>query len=71
MAGGKVVFALTFMLSGIRPYKCTLCPSDFKDNRALKKHILKIHGQETGGGISKELNLKIIKVAHKRKINIQ
>ena len=56
-----------FPSSGIRPYKCKECDADFIDNRALKKHTLKVHGFETEGGICKELGLEIIKTANRRK----
>ena len=52
---------------GIRPYKCGFCTADFIDNRALKKHSIKVHGQETKGGICKDLNLETIKTANRRK----
>jgi len=42
---------------GVRAYKCSFCPDDFIDNRALKKHTIKVHGQETKGGISKDTDL--------------
>ena len=55
-----VLCNVVLRFTSLQDYKCTFCPSDFIDNCALKKHTLKIHGQETKGGISKDLDLKII-----------
>ena len=49
------LFLTSFL--GVRAYKCSFCPDDFIDNRALKKHTIKVHGQETKGGISKDTDL--------------
>jgi len=48
---------------GIRPYKCTACDAGFIDNRALKKHALKVHGLVIKGGINKECDIGVVKTA--------
>lgn len=63
--GSKLKYV--FWSLGVRPYKCNFCLDDFIDNRALKKHTIKVHGEETKGGISKDLGLEIIRTAHRKK----